>query len=334
MGRLGIAVVGIGNHARKNILPAVSQCSRLNLVGLYSRNRDIVREESERYGCVAYASEEDLAEDRRVQVAFLCLPVGLHAKSALRLLNHGKHVWCEKSLASNPEDWEKMVATAEKSDLSLCETFMFLYHPQFQRMMSVLRSGRLGALCTISASFGYPHFSRENIRYSPELGGGALLDAGCYPVRAVMEIAGTLPTASYSSLIVGGPYSVDTGGAAMMTFPAGVHAFLDWGMGRSYRNQIEIWGEKGEMLVERAFSKPHDLETKIALKMDGKLSSLEAIPPCNHFITMMENLSESVINRRKRRDHWKAIRRQGQILFHIASKAPLLSYESHPFSVA
>ncbi|MBI4366919.1 MAG: Gfo/Idh/MocA family oxidoreductase [Deltaproteobacteria bacterium] len=310
-------MLGIGEHARRNILPAIAQCRRVALAGIASRNAAVVAEESRRYGCAGYPSPEAVCHDDRVDVVFICLPVGLHAEWALRCLNAGKHVWCEKSLAATRRDWNLLVDRAEQQGRSLCEGFMFLHHRQFRRVLEILRADELGRIRSFTARFGFPSPAPDNVRYSKPLGGGALLDAGCYAIRAAIAIGGADTEVCASSLVTEPERAVDTGGAALVKCPSGAHGFLDWGFGRTYCNQLEIWGEKAECLVDRAFSKPAHLETTVAIRAGAQDLRTEAIPADNHFVTMLETFAGTIADRERRAAEWATLRSQGRLLFDV-----------------
>lgn len=310
--------MGIGEHARRNLLPAIAQCRRLSLVGIVSRNAQIVTEEAQKYHCASYTTLEELLH-HDIHVVLISLPVGLHAACALQCLNAGTHVWCEKSLTATRSDWNLLVDRAEQLDRSLCEGFMFLHHRQFRRIIEILAAHTLGNIRSFTARFGFPYPPSSNVRYAHTLGGGALLDVGCYTVRMATAIGGNHMERCASALTHEPAFDVDTGGCALVKCSvSGVHGLLDWGFGRSYCNTLEIWGENASLVVDRVFSKPSTLETTLTIKNGTTIIHTESIPADNHFTAMLEYFADTLIHRSLRRIEWTNLRVQGRLLFDIA----------------
>src|SRR5689334_10949811 len=101
MHKPGVAVIGAGEHARRNTLPALARADGSRLVGLFGRNGATAQEQAQRYGCKSYGDAGEALDDPEVAIVYVALPVGLHADAAHAALRAGKHVWCEKSLASS-----------------------------------------------------------------------------------------------------------------------------------------------------------------------------------------------------------------------------------------
>ena len=126
-----VGVLGIGEHARRNILPALDECNSVKLVGLSGRNTEHLEKESQKYNCTAYVNPEDMLSDPKIDVVYIALPVGLHKEWGDRVLQAGKHLWCEKSLTHDPELSRQLISKAQQHDLCVCECFMYVHHPMF-----------------------------------------------------------------------------------------------------------------------------------------------------------------------------------------------------------
>ena len=121
------------------------------------------------------------------------LPNSLHCEWTLRALEAGKHVLCEKPLASNAEEAERMAKAATNAGRVLVEAFHWRYHPLADRMREIVTSGELGPIRHVEASFCVPMIRRGDIRYRWDLGGGATMDLGCYAINMVRTLAGAEP---------------------------------------------------------------------------------------------------------------------------------------------
>ena len=251
-----VAVWGIGPHARHKILPALQVSPGLRLHGIYSRNAQVVESARAEFGCATWPTVDQMLADPDVDVVYLSTPTGLHAPQGTSVLLRGKHLWCEKPLATNGREAAGLTRLSREKGLVVAEGFMYLYHPQFAFLQTVLNSGVLGYIQTVTCRFGIPPLDRPSFRGSRELGGGAFLDVGCYPISAVASLFPDSPLeVDFSEILVEPGSPVDTAGSARLRGD-GMRIALEWGVGRSYRNEIDFWGEKGSLLSERIFSKP------------------------------------------------------------------------------
>lgn len=290
-----IAVWGIGEHAQRNTIPAIIQSKHLSLAGFLSRDSTKAHQYANKHDVNYWKTPQQMLNDKKVDVVYIASPIALHHEHVLLALHHGKHVICEKSLATNYEECENLCLTAKKAGLMLAECFMYLYHPQFLQLKELLEQEAIGQLRNIVARFGYPHLDSSNIRYKAELGGGALLDAGVYPLSAILGLAGLEPTHSFGIKQAEGNYSVDTLGSASLWFESGLCGQAFWGMGLDYRNELELWGSTGIIKINRAFSKPPELATNISLSKNGSEQIIET-GAGNHFTTMFDFFASQMNN--------------------------------------
>ncbi len=317
MRTIGVAVLGLGNHAVRKTLPALAVVDGIRIVGICTRSEQVREEQASRWRCKAFPSPWAMLEDSEVDVVYVALPTGLHATWAKEVLAAGKHLWCEKSLTSKEEDWIALLAQARRSELALCECFAFFHHEQFSRIRELLFNGAIGGICGVTAQFGFPHFSRDNSRYSEQLGGGSLFDAGCYPIAAVRKLLGRKPSRVHALLERQEGYEVDTSGSALLRYCDGIHAHLEWGFGRSYRNEIEIWGETGSLRVEMAFSKPPSLPARIAIRSADAELREETFGVSDQFTAMFSNFRRTVTDAEAREHYWNDADEQREILFNV-----------------
>jgi len=298
----GIAVWGIGNHARRNVLPAVRECKSLNLIGIGSRNEGVRREQSGIYDCQAWDSLEDILTCPDVEVVYLATPIGLHHNEGLKVFSAGKHLWCEKSLTSTLEDGVDLHRKSQDKDLALCLVCSPLYHPQYAMLLELLDEDAIGTVQSISARFDFPHMQADNIRYQSELGGSALLDLGFYPIIVATGLAGVESETIFGNLVTESGYQVDTAGNASFETRSGIRVSADWGYGRAYQNEIEIQGSTGSIRVSPAFSKPAGMDISITFK-SGDIEKTIDVPGANQFTAMLDAFSRTIKDRTLRSTH-------------------------------
>jgi len=287
-----IAVWGLGSHAQRNTLPALAKTPSINVVGIYSRNTEVVQEHAIKYRCKLYESSELLLADAEIEGVYLATPVALHYAEGKQILEAGKHLFVEKSSVTSLTDANDLAGIAEEKDLVIAECFMYKYHNQCGKLLKIIEDGELGTIRQIHASFGFPHLRANNIRYRKDLGGGALLDAGAYTLSLITLFAKNNFNLRTSTIISQASYEVDTDGIAIFLIDEEISFVASWGIGRSYKNEVEVWGEEGTACAYRFFSKPETLEADInIIKKDGE--SILKCPPENHFISMFRRFTKA-----------------------------------------
>ncbi len=140
-----------------------------------------------------HATYDALLADPEVEAIYNPLPNSLHAPWTIRALEAGKHVLCEKPLSATVAEAEAMAAAAARSGRILMEAFHYRYHALFGRMRAVLRAGELGTVRHLEARLCIPLLRRNDIRWRADLGGGALMDTGCYTVHLLRHLAEAEP---------------------------------------------------------------------------------------------------------------------------------------------
>lgn len=284
-----VALWGFGEHARRNLVPALRASSNARLVSVCSRTATSLDAIP---GVEITDAPGEILEDEGVDVILIASQTGAHLEMASRALDHGKHVWCEKPMTTTSKDTRQLVERAVASGLVCMETDMFLHHPLHGHLREIVTKRTLGDVKVITARFGFPHLEPGNFRYSARAGGGALLDAGFYPLAAVVDLIGDDVSLMGAMLEHQDGFEVDTGGSVLVEGSESLVGHVDWGFGRSYRNEIEIWAERGHALAKRAFSKPPSLVTRIEKTLyDGEQVEVE-VPPANQFALMIDHFSE------------------------------------------
>jgi NDP-hexose-3-ketoreductase len=238
-----------------------------------------------------YESFQALLKDSSVEVVFITATTGSHFELVMEALEAGKAVWCEKPLGLDLAQTDAMLLKATETKCVLLESDMFLHHPQFTSLRAVLASAELGQVKSITARFGFPHLRQPNFRYDRASGGGALLDAGFYPSAAAVATLGPSVTLVAAGIERRPGGSVDTGGAALVESESGF-GLLEWGFGRTYRNELEIWCEAGTVRLPRAFSKPPDYEAEVEIESSSG-NRVVRVGPANHFRLMVDAFADA-----------------------------------------
>ncbi|MCA9578080.1 MAG: SDR family NAD(P)-dependent oxidoreductase [Sandaracinaceae bacterium] len=180
---------------------------------------------------------EDLLRDDDVDAVYLALPTRMHAAQALATIAAGKHLLCEKPLASNADEARRVHAAAESSGLVVAEAMHSLHHPLVPHLRALLGGGELGELVRVEAGFS-AYIPQRDFRFVYELSGGVMLDMGCYPVAFLRAVLGTEPEVRSATATPVAP-SVDGVMDSRLAFPNAPDVRLFVAM-RSLRRPLEV----------------------------------------------------------------------------------------------
>ncbi|HJP80328.1 MAG TPA: Gfo/Idh/MocA family oxidoreductase [Pseudonocardiaceae bacterium] len=291
MAELRIGVLGCAEIARRRALPAFLARPGVRLVAVASRDGVKAASFAAEFGCAAVTGYQALLDRADVDAVYLPLPPALHVPWAREALLAGKHVLAEKPLATEVAEATELVELAASRGLVLMENFAFLHHPQLALVRKLIDDGEIGELRGITAEFGFPPVEPTSIRYQPELGGGALLDAGVYPLRTARVFLGADINVLGASLRLDPASGVDVGGAALVVDADGVTGQLAFGFDRAYRCTYTLWGSKGRLIADRAFSAPPGFQPPVRLERQSGTKELAA-PAAAQFETIIARFAE------------------------------------------
>jgi predicted dehydrogenase len=244
-----------------------------------------------------HSTYDALLKDRTVEVVYIPLPNTFHARWVISAVAHGKHVLCEKPLATSVGDVQAMVEAAERQGVLLMEGFMWRFHPQHARLQALIAEGAVGEPRLIRIGLSYMvDTGQPNIRLNPALGGGALWDLGCYAVSVARFVMSAEPTMLAGMARVDARLSIDLAVAGMATFPGGAIAAIDVGMDYAPRHGYEVIGTAGTLRVDRFWIEPDQPATLLRHGVDGH-ERAERVAPANHFVLQIEHFSDAVRGR-------------------------------------
>lgn len=235
---------------------AASQSGRLVAVG--SRTQMTADRFAREFGAArAYGSYEALLADGDVQAVYIAPPHPQHAEWAISAAQAGKHILCEKPLTLNRADAVRVVDAARAQGVLLMEAFMYRCHPQTIKVVDLVRSGAIGRVGLVQATFSYSaDFNPDSRLWNKELGGGGILDVGCYPVSLARLVAGAAagqPFADPVSVAGAGHLHPQTGidvyATAVLKFGSGIVAQVACGVGLHQDNSARIYGSDGWLHV-------------------------------------------------------------------------------------
>lgn len=251
MSRLRWGVLGAANIARAQFLPAVLETGqRAVLVGGRdgARAAEFARAHGVERSVQGYAA---VLEDPEVDAVYVPLPNRLHAEWTVAALQAGKAVLCEKPLCLDPAQVEQVLAVARTATQPLWEAFVFPFQAQHARVVELLEDGAIGELREVVSSFHFEVGGPDNIRLSRAMGGGALADVGCYPMRLAHELFGVPAGSATVTALMGEEVEIDV--SALMAYPGDRRLLLTCGFRRAYDTTTLLLGTQGSMRLDNPF---------------------------------------------------------------------------------
>lgn len=291
-----IGVLGTANIATKSVIPALMTLrEHFCTVGISSRSTVKAKEVATNFAINPFDGYDSILSKKIVDAIYIPLPNALHYRWVKTALNRGIHVLVEKSLACTYAEVEELCELASKRKVALVENFQFRFHRQLKEIQNMVNSGKIGELRAVKSYFGFPPFADlKNIRYQNALGGGALLDAGVYPLKIAQIFLGLDLTVGAANLNSQNDSEVDIWGGAYLKQRTG-HLFAEvaFGFDNYYQCNLELWGSKGKIVADRIFTAPPDYESVIKLYTSNGREEFR-VGTDNHFINMLTYLSKVI----------------------------------------
>jgi D-xylose 1-dehydrogenase (NADP+, D-xylono-1,5-lactone-forming) len=245
---------GLLGTARINrlLIPAIRSSARSEVVAVASRTAVRAASYAAEWQIPETATYEGLLARRDIDVVYLPLPNSLHTEWAIRAVEAGKHVLCEKPLALSVAEVDAIEAASRRHNRIVTEGFMYRHHAQTARILGLLADGAIGTLRTITSAFTFMQNREADVRLDPALGGGSLWDIGCYPVSLAQLLAGA-PPIEVSGLRQDGATGVDEMFAGTIRFENGVIGQFHCGFRATHQTFLRLVGTGGILDVHRPF---------------------------------------------------------------------------------
>lgn len=262
-------VLSTANIALKKVVPAMQRSPWCDITAIASRNLARAKEAAAALQIPnAYGSYEELLADGSVEAVYNPLPNHLHVLWTKKAAEAGKHVLCEKPIALNADEARTLIDVRNQTGVKIQEAFMVRTHPQWLETRRLIKSGRIGSLRSITSFFSYFNPDPENIRNKLELGGGALMDIGCYPITISRFIYEAEPRRVMALIERDPVFGIDSLTTAVLDFAQGHSTFTCSTRLAPYQRMIFL-GTEGRIEVLIPFNAPNDRPTQIVID-DGK----------------------------------------------------------------
>jgi predicted dehydrogenase len=292
-GVLSSAKIGIAK-----VIPAMQRGEWSEVVAIASRNAENARASAANLGIrKAYGSYEELLADPDVEAIYNPLPNSLHVPWSIRAAEAGKHVLCEKPLALSVAECRTLIDARNRTGVKVGEAFMVRTHPQWLRTREIIRSGEIGDVRAVMAAFSFFNRNAKNIRNVPELGGGALMDIGCYAIQFSRFMYGQEPVRVVGLLERDPEMAIDRLSSAALEFPSGQAVFTCCMQMVPYQ-RAHVFGTRGRIEVEIPFNAPTDRPCRLRVDSGADLfgggARTEEFPICDQYSIQGDLFSKAV----------------------------------------
>jgi dTDP-3,4-didehydro-2,6-dideoxy-alpha-D-glucose 3-reductase len=316
-----IGILGCAKIARRSMAPAIRKLpDHFTLVAAASRERSTAEAFASEFGCEAVVGYQGLIARDDVDALYVPLPTGLHAQWIAAAVAVGKHVYAEKSFASSAALATELVDAARVREVAVMEGYMFLYHRQQAVIAEQLRQGAIGELRHFHGSFGFPPLPATDFRFDEILGGGVLLDAAGYPLRAAQRVLGDGLLVQAATLARCPVRGTSLWGSAFLSNGQGLGASIAFGFDNFYQCRYELWGSRGKLTAERAYTPGPGMSPRLVLETAAG-AEVQEVEPDDHFVGALKVFHQAINDPLARQQQYDDIERQSRSLDRIRDLA-------------
>ena len=295
--KLRWGVLSTANIGRAAVNPAIQASHNGELLAVASRAAHKAHEFAKEHGIPKhFGGYMALLEDTDIDAVYIPLPNSMHREWTIKAAEKGKHILCEKPLGLNAAECEDMLAAARANNVRLMEAFMYRFHPQTEKVLELVRSGALGELRLVHSSFSFRLPQAYNIRLDAELGGGALMDVGCYCLNISRTVVGSEPVEAWA-FAHRAESGVDDELTSMLRFENGVMAQFDCAFTMTRRQEYEVVGTDASLKVPVAFV-PGTEDTVLYERRGRNEAVRHSIPGTDEYRLMVEHFTDCVLHNR------------------------------------
>lgn len=281
---LNIGILGAAGIAPAAIIRPAERRDDATILAVASRTAASAARYAAAHGIPRhYGDYADLLADPDIQLVYVALPPSEHARWSIAALEAGKDVLCEKPLAMNAVQAEVMVAAADRTGRRLIEAFHDRYHPLSAEVTRIVESGVIGRLVSLDADFSVANpFDPASLRHDPALGGGALMDLGCYPVHWARTVMGSEPTV-IGAVATFNPMGADLSIDAALRFGdvrARITARMD--SSQPLNNSLDLVGTRGRARIDNLVFPASGHSIRVEVDGLARLSTVQGQETYDH----------------------------------------------------
>jgi predicted dehydrogenase len=293
-------VLGVAKIATEKVIPAMQRGEWSEVTAIASRDLTKARAAAAKLGIPkAYGSYDALLEDPDIDAVYNPLPNHLHVPWTAKAAEAGKHVLCEKPIALSADEARQLLDVRERTGVKMQEAFMVRSHPQWVRTREIVRSCRIGELRSMLGVFSYFNREPENIRNIPALGGGGLMDIGCYLINTSRFIFDREPERVIGLFDRDPDMHIDRMTSILLDFGNG-HSVGTCSTQMVFHQRMQIFGTRGRIELEIPFNAPPDRPVRILVDTGadlygGGIERLE-FDTCNQYTIQGDLFSKAILD--------------------------------------
>jgi predicted dehydrogenase len=293
-------VLSTANIGLKKVLPAMQRGAFTTVDAIASRDLATAQQAATALGIPrAYGSYEELLADPNIDAIYNPLPNHLHVPWTIQAAEAGKHVLCEKPLSITVAEAESLLAVRARTGVKIGEAFMVNCHPQWLRLRALLAEGRIGTLRSVAGFFSYYNVNPGNIRNQADVGGGALMDIGCYMIHAARYGFQQEPARVVGLIDRDPAMHTDRLTSAILDFPGG-HAIFTCSTQLVPYQRLHFVGAQGRIELEIPVNAPPDLPTRLFVDSGSDLFGggivTETFPVCDQYTLQGDAFSRAILD--------------------------------------
>ena len=293
-GILSTAKIGI-----EKVIPAMQQGKLSKIVAIASRTHESAREAAKNLKIPkAFGSYQDLLDDTSIDAVYIPLPNHMHVPWTIKALAANKHVLCEKPIALTANEAKELLKETEKfPHLKVMEAFMYRHHPQWIRALELINGGGIGKVKTVHSFFSYYNDDPKNIRNMLDIGGGGLMDIGCYCISLARLIFDEEPQRVFGKIEYDPGFETDRICSGILDFVQGTSTFTCSTQLVPYQ-RVNVFGTKGRIEIEIPFNAPPDKPCKMLFQNNEIIEEIE-IKICDQYTIQGDLFSLAVLKNEK-----------------------------------
>jgi predicted dehydrogenase len=298
MAKIRWGVMGVAGIAVRKVIPAMQMADHAEVTAIASRDLSRAQTAARDLGIAkAYGSYDEMLADPDIDAIYNPLPNHLHVPWSIRAAEAGKHVLCEKPIGLNVADARKLIEARDRTGVKIGEAFMIVTHPQWLRVMEQVRKGAIGDLRAMQTVFSYTNKNPANIRNMADIGGGGLMDIGCYGIKGSRMIFNTEPKRVIGLIDRDPEFHTDRLTSAMLDFENGQSVFTCSTQLVPYQI-VQVFGTKGRIEMEIPFNaipgEAMRIRTDDGSKLGGASAHEVAAPPCDQYTLQADEFSLAI----------------------------------------
>lgn len=292
-------ILGTAWIATDFVIPAMLKSNYCEIKAIASRTEKKAKDTAKRFKISKYyASYQGLLDDTSIDAVYIPLPNHLHVEWAIKALRAGKHVLVEKPMAMSSVEARILLDEAKKHPkLKIMEAFMYKHHPQWIKAREMIKKGEIGKLKAIQSSFSFFDDDPKSIINQKELGGGSLMDIGCYPISISRFLFDAEPKSVSATIEYDAKSKVDILSSGILEFENGICTFFS-AIQLMENQYVKVFGTEGYIEFNMPFNPPANKSSKIWLVKENVKKEIE-FEACDQYTLQADAISLAILENKK-----------------------------------